>query len=66
VLVPLPRYDDPRFVSEVKKLVRQLSAHDDGNPTTSYVRICAGTAGEDNPSGEPTVLVSACSAIPSL
>jgi hypothetical protein len=48
---PFPRYDDPRFVAEIEKLVRQLGERYDGNPTISYVRIGAGKAGEDNPIG---------------
>jgi len=48
---PFPRYDDPRFVTEIEKLVRQLGERYDGNPTISYVRIGAGKAGEDNPIG---------------
>jgi hypothetical protein len=46
-----PRYDDPRFVNEVKRLVRALGRRYDGNPVISYMRIGTGKSGEDNPYG---------------
>jgi hypothetical protein len=46
-----PRYDDPAFVQEVKKLVRCLGERYDGNPALSYMRIATGKSGEDNPYG---------------
>jgi hypothetical protein len=48
---PFPRYDDPRFLAEVKKLVQQLGARYDGNAVLTYVRIATGKAAEDNPIG---------------
>ena len=48
---PFPRYDDPRFLSEVKKLVQQLGERYDGHPALTYVRIATGKAAEDNPIG---------------
>jgi hypothetical protein len=48
---PFPRYDDARFVAEIRKLVRQLGERYDGNPTLAYVRIGAGKSSEDNPIG---------------
>src|ERR1700730_1405896 len=46
-----PRYDDPRFVQEVQKLVRRLGERYDGNPAIAYMRIGTGKSGEDNPYG---------------
>jgi hypothetical protein len=46
-----PRYDDPRFVQEVKELVHTLGKRYDGNPAISYMRIGTGKSGEDNPYG---------------
>ena len=46
-----PRYDDRRFLREVKHLVRELGNRYDGNPAIAYMRIGTGKSGEDNPSG---------------
>jgi hypothetical protein len=46
-----PRYDDSRFVREVKKLVDSLGERYDGNPAIAYMRIGIGKSGEDNPYG---------------
>jgi hypothetical protein len=46
-----PRYDDPRFVGEVQKLVRSLGERYDGNSAIAYMRIGTGKSGEDNPYG---------------
>jgi hypothetical protein len=46
-----PRYDDPRFVREVQKLVQSLGQRYDGNPALAYMRIGTGKSGEDNPYG---------------
>ena len=48
-LAVFPVYNDPSFVSEIRKLVAQLARYD-GNSTIAQVRISAGLLGEDNPS----------------
>src|SRR5262249_4513718 len=45
------RYDDRRFLREVKHLVRELGNRYDGNPAIAYMRIGTGKSGEDNPYG---------------
>jgi len=44
-----PSFMDDRFLSHVRRLVKQLAEKYDGNPTVSYVRISTGLMGEDNP-----------------
>jgi hypothetical protein len=46
-----PRYDDPRFIGEIRKLVLQLGRRYDGNKGIAYMRIATGKSGEDNPYG---------------
>jgi hypothetical protein len=46
-----PRYDDPLFCRETRKLVRELGKRYDGNPAISYMRVSTGKSGEDNPYG---------------
>jgi len=46
-----PRYDDQRFLREVKHLVRELGKRYDGNHAIAYMRIGTGKSGEDNPYG---------------
>ena len=43
-----PDFRDPKFFSEVKRLIRLLARYD-GNSAVSQIRIATGMMGEDNP-----------------
>jgi hypothetical protein len=49
VTVQFPDFRDKKYLDLVSKLVHELGARYDGNPTVAQMRISTGVMGEDNP-----------------